>query len=109
MSETMLINRLTSVPRSAQAVALLKIGLSLSTFARAYYSGFSRPEDDGAILRCVNELEQKLIGEAMGLLDDEDGGVYPVDVFAKTLYEVAAADARGTKLLSDAIVQGLRS
>ncbi len=76
-----------------RARMLNRVAFELTIHARKYYDTRSReanaPVSNVKKLVGINELQHKVLSQAGHYLDGEEEKVYPVDVFSRSLFEVA--------------------
>ena len=89
------VNRwLEGLPLRERAKLLSLIAYQLTVQARRFYRfpphSVSNPPLDGEKLAGINELQHQLISQAGHYWDGEERKVYPIDVFSRILFEVAA-------------------
>lgn len=83
---------LGSLSLASRAKALVRIGFELTICVREYGVPVETEQSHSSAAkkwRGVNELQHKLLSQASLYLDGQEEKVYPVDVLANALFEVA--------------------
>ena len=91
-SET-LSARLLALPLNERAQKLNRISYALTICAREFYSVENASERPGAArkLLALSELHHKISSQVGAYLAGEETKVYPVEVFSRTLYDIATS------------------
>ena len=87
MNDTEFLSRLGRLSDQDQASLLLALAFQLTIAGRGAYLLNSLEVKTPRTLRGINELEHKVLSQARHLLDQSER--YPIDVFAKLLFEIA--------------------